>query len=154
MRLGLPAAVLLCGLLIVGCASQPKQTRTLYDRLGGEPAIRAVIDDFVDRGAADPKVNFTRAGTSMEWKPTPGNVEKLKLRLVQFVSVSAGATDLKYEGRDMLTTHAGMQIRPEEFDALAADLQWALDKNKVPAKEKQELMTIVASTKSVIVETK
>jgi hemoglobin len=147
-------SVLLFILAMLGCAGQNHGPRTLYDRLGGEPAIRAVVDDFVARAAADPKVNFARRGTPAEWKVNSANVDKLKERLVQFISVSTGATGVRYEGRDMMTVHAGMQITPAEFDAAAADLVVALDKNKVGLKEKQELMTIVASLRNVIVEQK
>ncbi len=39
------------------------QTRSLYDRLGGETAIEAVVDDFVGNVAADKRINgfFARA---------------------------------------------------------------------------------------------
>lgn len=30
---------------------------TLYERLGGQPAIDAVVDDFVANVAADPRIN-------------------------------------------------------------------------------------------------
>src|SRR5262249_20077180 len=36
--------------------------KSLWDRLGGEPAVRAVVHDFVLAAAPDPKVNFTRGG--------------------------------------------------------------------------------------------
>jgi hemoglobin len=58
----------------------------------------------------------------------------------------------KYEGRAMKPTHAGMGITEAEFRALAGDLIASLDKFKVPQKEKDELITIVASTKKDIVE--
>ncbi len=45
-----------------------------------------------------------------------------------------------------------MKIKGSEFDALAGDLAASLDKFKVPAKEKGELMTIAASTRPAIVE--
>src|SRR5689334_3265184 len=63
--------------------------KTLYARLGGEPAITAVIHDFVGRAAADPKVNFTRKGHQNQWDPTPENVAMLEKRLVQFVAHAA-----------------------------------------------------------------
>ena len=47
--------------------------KSLYDRLGGEPAIKAVVDEFVARGASDPKVNFTREGHPNHWNATPEN---------------------------------------------------------------------------------
>src|SRR5687768_1154592 len=56
----------------------PSGMKTLYERLGGEPAVTAVVEDFVGRAAADPKVNFTRKGTPYEWQATDANVAKLK----------------------------------------------------------------------------
>src|SRR5690242_2085649 len=59
---------------------------SLYDRLGGEPAIIAVVDDFVTRAAADPRVNLTREGHANHWDPTPENVDKLKDHVAQFIA--------------------------------------------------------------------
>jgi hemoglobin len=149
---------LLGSALLAGCAGQGTMAmkdqdgaKSLYERLGGEAAITAVVDDFVGRAAANPKVNFTRKGTSAEWNPSAENVARLKKHLVQFISMATGGPN-KYEGRAMKPTHAGMGITEAEFRALAGDLIASLDKFKVPQKEKDELITIVASTKKDIVE--
>jgi hemoglobin len=134
-------------------ASVAMPTKSLYERLGGEPALKLVVDDFVARAASDPKVNFTRKGTPMEWQATPENVAKLKVRLVQFISMATGGPS-KYEGRSMKAAHAGMKITDAEFNALAADLIAALDKYNVPKREKDELIAIVGTTKADIVEVK
>lgn len=126
---------------------------SLYDRLGGEAAIKAVIDDFVARAASNPKVNFTRKGTDAEWPATPENVAKLKTHLVNMVGMVTGGPQ-KYTGRDMKAAHAGMKITNAEFDALAGDLIATLDKFKVPAAEKSELLTIIGTTRDAIVEVK
>src|SRR4051812_25089248 len=42
--------------------------KPLYERLGGEKTIRAIVDDFVARVAADPKVNFPRDGHPNHWQ--------------------------------------------------------------------------------------
>src|SRR5262245_28688391 len=64
--------------------------KSLYERLGGKPAITAVVDDFVGRAASDPKVNFTRKGIpGAEWQATPENVAHLKAGLVDFVTMAA-----------------------------------------------------------------
>ena len=155
----LPAVVALA--LVAGCESSPKQAepkktpeptagKTLYERLGGEPALVAVVDDFVARGAADPRVNFTRKGSGQEWPATPGNVMRLKMLLVQFIASATGGPQ-KYTGRSMPETHKGMKITDAEFDALASDLKASLDKLKVPQQEQAELMMIVGSTRSQIV---
>jgi hemoglobin len=141
--------------LMAACQGNEKKdepaAKSLYERLGGEPAITAVVDDFVGRAASDPKVNFTRKGTAAEWSATAESVGKLKKHLVQFISMATGGPS-KYEGRAMKPVHAGMGITEAEFNALAGDLIASLDKFKVPQKEKDELIAIVASTKKDIVE--
>lgn len=124
---------------------------TLYDRLGGEPAIAAVVDTFVALAAADAALNFTRQGTANEWEATPENVELLKTRLVQFVGQATGGSQT-YEGRDMAAAHTGMAITNEEFDRLGGHLGAALDAYDVPEEEKQELFAIVETTRSSIVQ--
>jgi hemoglobin len=152
----LPLAGLALALTIataVGCnMNKSSSDKSLYDRLGGEAAISAVVSDFVDRAAADPKVNFTRQGVAgaPKWDPTPDNVAKLKLHLTQFVCVAAGGPQ-KYEGRPNKDVHTGMKITDDEFGAIAADLKASLDKFNVPQKEQDELLAAVASTKGDIV---
>ena len=127
------------------------ETKSLYERLGGETAIAAVVDDFVGRAASDPAVNFVRTGTPKEWDASPENVATLKEHLTQFLCSVTGGPQV-YEGKDLITTHAGMEISDEEFNALAADLQASLVSFNVPQKELDELMTIAASTRGQIVE--
>jgi truncated hemoglobin YjbI len=127
--------------------------RTLYDRLGGENAIRAVVDDFVTRALNDPKVNFTRKGTPAEWKATPENVDHVKKTAVELVGMVTGGPQ-RYTGKSMKEAHKGMEITQAEFDAFMADVKASLDKFNVPAKEQDELTKIVASTAPDIVEKK
>jgi hemoglobin len=126
---------------------------TLYERLGGEPAIRAVVKDFVVRSSTNPKVNFSREGIpgAKTWDPTPENVKKVEDRLVQFIANVTGGP-IKYEGADMQTAHKGMKITNAQFDAIAADLAASLKKFNVPEKETKELMTLAAGTRQAIVE--
>jgi len=142
-------AVLLGTILLSSAWAQQKAAeKSLYERLGGEPAITAVVEDFVGRAAADPKVNFFRDG-----KYKGIDVPRLKRQIVEFIGQATGGPQ-KYTGRDMKQTHKGMKITNAEFDAIAADLAASLDKFKVPAKEKNELLTIVGTTRKDIVEAK
>ena len=50
----------------------------------------------------------------------------------------------------MKDAHAGMGITGAEFDALVGDLVGALDKFKVPAKEKSELLGALGPMKTDI----
>ena len=164
-----PLALLIAGALVVGvaagCGKDEKKSdsrsaaktstmdasgQTLWDRLGGEQAVTAVVHEFVTTGAADPKVNFTRKGTPREWEASPANVKKLERRLVEFISQNTGGP-IKYQGRDMVSSHTGMNISDAEFDALAGHLVKALDKFKVKPADRDELVKIVASTRPQIV---
>lgn len=122
----------------------------LWDRLGGEAAVKAVVKDFVARTAANPKVNFLRDG---KFKLDAKGLERLETLLVELVSETTGGP-LKYTGRSMKESHAGMKITEDEFTAIAGDLIATLEKFKVPKAEINELVKIVASTKDAIVEVK
>jgi len=129
---------------------EPSPKKPLWDRLGGEKAVRAVVHDFVGAAATDSKVNFLRDG---KFKLDAKGVEHLEQLLVELISATSGGP-LKYSGRDMKTAHAGMKITDAEFDALASDLIATLKKFKVPQAEIDELVGIVASTRKDIVEKK
>jgi hemoglobin len=115
--------------------------KPLYERLGGLPAIQAVIDDFVANLAADARINKQFAQT---------DIPRLKKNLVDQVCQATGGP-CKYTGLDMKTAHKGMKITDADFNALVEDLAKSLDKFKVPAKEKNELLTALASMKPDIV---
>ncbi|MBL9017460.1 MAG: hypothetical protein JNL83_24945 [Myxococcales bacterium] len=122
-------------------AAPPAKARSLYDRLGGLPAIQAVVAEFVANIAGDARINqrFFNA-----------DLEGLKKLLSDFVCMATGGP-CKYTGRDMTTTHAGMDLVDEEFGALVEDLVKALDKFKVPDQEKGELIGALGPLKPQIV---
>jgi hemoglobin len=121
---------------------------SLWKELGGEPAVKAVVHDFVTLAAKNPKVDFTRGG---KFKLDDEAVAKLEQSLVDFIST---ATDgpAAYTGKDMKAAHAGMKITDAQFDALAADLIEALKKHKVPQETIDELLKVVGTTRKDIVE--
>lgn len=114
----------------------------LFERLGGKPAITAVVDEFVARVAADKRINLRFINT---------DIPQLKVYLVDFVCVATGGP-CKYEGRDMHGAHAGMQLVDEEFGALVEDLAGALVTLKVGTREQNEIVAALGPLKSQIVE--
>ena len=137
-------AVLLTG---VSFAQTAKSEKSLYDRLGGKPAVDAVANGLVDRILADKRINkwFAHAASS------PENTKAYKAKLADFICVSVGGP-CKYTGMDMVTAHKGRGVTSEAFDAVAEDLSAQLDQLKVPAKEKKEVMDLVGSLKKSIVQ--
>lgn len=149
MLLAMPMAV------TTGCSKQEEPAPTvaaqpeaaapetsLYDRLGGEAAIKAVVDEFVAYVGADTRINNYFANADLE---------RLKGHLVNQIGQASGGPQ-QYTGRDMKTAHAGMGIDEPAFNALVEDLVKALDKFAVPEKEKGELLAVLGSMKGDIVE--
>lgn len=136
------AFVAILAALSSACSSmQPAPQKSLYDRLGGKPAIQAVVDDFIGNVAADPRINGFFANT---------NIPRLNSMLVNQICEATGGP-CKYTGRDMKSAHAGMGVTDAHFNALVEDLAKSLNKFKVPEKEKNELLTALASMKGDIV---
>jgi len=122
--------------------TKAKNEKPLYLRLGGKTAIAKVVDDFVGHVAADTRINRFFAHT---------DIPHLKMELVNQIC-EAGGGPCKYTGKSMKEAHQGMGISTADFNALVEDLVWALDKNKVGEKEKNELLAILGPMKSDIVE--
>ena len=146
------AVGLIGGFFLAGCGSDKKTAATtttaaagakkLYDRLGGNPAITAVIADFVDNNVAkDARINKFFANTDLT---------KLKKLLVEQVAAGTGGPE-KYTGRSMKESHAGLKIGVADFNALVEDLVKSLDKFKVPEAEKTELLNVLGPMKGDIV---
>src|SRR5215831_7377674 len=127
----------------------PAKEKSLYDRLGGKPAITAVVDEFVGRVAADARINkyFMAAASD------PEHLASFKMKLVDQICEASGGP-CKYKGMDMKSAHAGMTITASDFDALVEDLVAALDKFKVDGEEKQQLLGVLGPMKSDIVANK
>lgn len=103
---------------------------SLYERLGGKPAITVVVDDFVGNVLADDLIKARFAAT---------DGPAFKGKLVDQICEATGGP-CKYTGKNMKESHAGMKISDAEFTALVNDLKKALDKNKVGAREQTELL--------------
>ncbi len=123
--------------------------RSLYERLGGKPALTAVVDEFVARVAADTRINTFFAATAAD----PARLATFKGRLVDQICEASGGP-CKYTGKDMKAAHKGMGISGADFGALVQDLVAALDKFKVPEKEKGELLGALGPMQPQIVEKK
>jgi hemoglobin len=120
--------------------------KSLYDRLGGKKAITAVVDEFVGRVAADTRINAFFAATAGD-KP---RLAKFKGNLVDQICQASGGP-CKYMGKDMKSAHMGMGVSSADFDALVEDLVGALDKFKVGAHEKEQLLGALSPMKAAIV---
>ncbi len=141
----LAAAVIAFGLapLMIAADAQP----SLYERLGGQPAVQAVANDLIDRILKDERVNqwFVHAATS------PENEAEYRAKLTDFLCQSTGGP-CKYKGRDMVEAHQGRGITTEAFNAVVEDLVASLAKFKVPQKEQDDVLKLLGGLKPAIVQ--
>jgi hemoglobin len=123
---------------------------TLFERLGGVYAIAVVVDDFIDRVMADPRLNANPAVDEAHHKVPPAGFKYL---VTEMVCWATGGPQ-RYTGRTMADSHKHLNITPGEWLAFMDDLQQTMDKFQVPPREQAELRAIVESTYGDIVTAK
>lgn len=111
-------------------------TQSLYQRLGGKPALEAAVDRFYERVLADPRIAHFFTTVDMDTQ---------RKKQKRFLAVAFGA-DERWDGQDMRKAHAHLKLTEEHFGAVAEALQGTLEDLGVPAELIGEVMTIAAST--------
>lgn len=119
--------------------------KSLYERLGGYDAIRAVVNDLLPRLQADPLL-------ARFWQNRGADgIEREKQLLVDFLCAQAGGP-MYYTGRDMVLSHRGMKISERDWSAFIGHLNATLDAFKVPQAERADVVAFIQSTPVEIVE--
>jgi hemoglobin len=133
---------------------------SLYERLGGAFAIAAVIDHFSDavvrnpiagQGSRDPELD--------EWSTNDlDRLPGLKFMRTLWVCEVAGGPQV-YAATKPGETHLGLEeahrsleIAPDIFDEVAAELSRSLDHFSVPEREKEEVLAAFAAHKGEVTE--
>lgn len=117
------------------------QTPTsLYEKLGGQQAIKQVVDDFYKDVLADDTVNHFFAHTDME---------KQRRHQTAFISYALGGP-AQYTGRSMEKAHAGLNLQPEHFDAIVKHLSDALAEHRVSSEEIDTVIERVETLKEAV----
>lgn len=107
---------------------------SLYQQFGGQPGLVKLMDDFMARLLADPRMNPFFKDV---------NQQHVKDQLVaQFCEVSGGPCKLK--GPDMKKVHAGMDIDRSAFNALVEVLQQAMDAQGIPFSAQNRMLAQLA----------
>lgn len=121
------------------------ENKTLYQRLGGYDAITAVIDELLPRVRGDQRI-------AHYWQHRGDDrLRRSKQLLIDFLcSVSGGP--VFYMGRDMLTTHKGMNISEPDWAAFMEHVDATLEVFKIPQAERDDLVALIEGTKANMVE--
>jgi len=133
-------------LLIQVLAAAQEKPVSLYQRLGGYDAVAAVVDDWLGRMSNDPSFTKFRTGYSHD------TMKRRRQLTVNYICQATGGPCF-YAGRNMKAGHTGLGITESEWEAALKHLASALDKFKVPQKEKDEVLAMISGLKMDIVET-
>lgn len=113
---------------------------SLYQRLGGAERIAAVVEEALDRHAANPLLAPRFRGKDLP---------RLKQLGTQFFCMGSGGPQ-RYEGRDMRAAHAGMNISEQEFMAAIDDIVAALKGQGVALPEVGEVVGVLYGMKEEV----
>ena len=114
----------------------------LYDRLGQEAGLARIAARAVALWRADPRVQADFADI---------NPDRLQKRLTDQLCQLAGGPCV-YKGRSMHDAHAGLQLDQRRFNAVAEDLQDAMDAEGVPYWTQNHLLALLAPMQRDVVE--
>jgi hemoglobin len=116
---------------------------SLYDRLGGEEKIRAIVVDLLALHHKNPAI-ATRYDNAKK-----SDAEIIDL-VVDLLGSETGGPQ-QYTGMDMETAHKGMNCSEAEFVAVLDDLLAALARHGIGELEKAEVLALNYALKDQIV---
>ena len=111
---------------------------TLFERLGGKDGITRLVTDIVDNHYRNPLIR-----SRFEQIKDRAAVER---HSVEFLCAGSGGPQA-YTGRDMVTTHKGMNINEQELIAAIDDIVTAMTKNQLEQSVQNEVVAILYSLK-------
>ena len=126
-RLALMAALLLIG-------ASPAHADSLYNDLGQKPGIERLVTQAVKVWSTDPRVGPTFEETNM--------VRFKRLFVDQICMISGG--DCQYTGRSMADAHKGLHLATVQFNAIAEDVQTAMEQLDIPYSVQNRLLALLA----------
>ncbi|WP_330281645.1 group I truncated hemoglobin [Streptomyces sp. NBC_00588] len=94
----------------------PAATPTLFEQLGGEEAVGAVVDLFYDKVLSDPDLQPYFTGVDLD---------RLKQHQRRFIGQALGATR-PYSGRSMRKAHEHLDVTEDAFGRVVTHLAGAL----------------------------
>ena len=120
--------------------------QSLYEKLGGAQKIKMIVDDIVDAHLN----NSVISARFMPYLERPEYVEQVKQHMCDLLGMGAGGPE-KYSGRDMETTHEGMNISEEEFTAALDDILMVLDNHGIGNHAKNEVLGMLYAMKDEVI---
>ena len=119
---------------------------SLYERLGGEEELITIVDEVLEAHMSNPTIS----ARFLPYLERPEYVQQLKKHRVNFFCAGAGGPQ-QYGGRDMTTTHRGMNINATEYMCVIDDIMEVLDKHGKSEDTKKDVLAILYSLKGLMI---
>jgi hemoglobin len=129
----------------ISAQTQPQETKTLFERLGGTIGITAIVDDVIEAHMNNPAIN----ARFIPYLDQPERFAEIRQHTIEFFSAGSGGP-VEYKGRDMPTTHQGMNISAAEYMHVIDDIMGVLQKHKIDEESKKDVLAILWSLKETI----
>ena len=130
----LRAAALVASLALLPAAGRAQQADTLFADLGGHDGLSRIIDASARIWLDDDRIKATFADSNMP--------RLSRLLYDQLCHVSGGGCD--YRGQDMAKAHRAMHLHQVQFNALAEDMQTAMDRLGIAFSTQNRLVALLA----------
>jgi hemoglobin len=114
---------------------------TIYEAIGGRPALTVAVDDFYARLVADPVLGRFFAG---------GVGARHRAYVVTILGEALGGPE-RYRGPELTAAHRGLGISDAHFDRAAGCLDATLTSLGVPRDLADRILGIVAGLRPAVV---
>lgn len=115
---------------------------SLYERLGRNQGITRIVHDVMEAHLSNPAVKARFENVK--------DLDHAKRMATEFFCAGCGGPE-PYSGRDMLSTHKGMNISEQEYMAVMDDIVGALRRNDVDDATRSEVVGVLYSLKDQII---
>lgn len=115
---------------------------SLYERLGGGDGIGRIVEDVMAAHLQNPAVQARFRNIK--------DLEHAKRMAREFFCAGSGGPE-SYTGRDMLTTHRGMNISEQEYLAVTDDIMGALEAHGIDEVTRRDVLAILYALKGQII---
>lgn len=127
---------------LAACQSVSNESATLYNKLGGNAGVTAIVHGTLQYTLKDERIAHTFENSNVD------RVEKLIIE--QICDLSGGPC--KYSGMTMKTSHTGLGLTSMHFNALVENMQKAMSDENVPYRVQNQLLALLAPMHRDVIE--
>ena len=119
--------------------------QTLYERLGKVEGITLIVDDVIEAHMNNPEISEI----FISYKEQPERLSSIRQHTIDFFTAGSGGP-AEYMGRDMPSTHKGMNINAHQYMCVMDDILSVLEEHEIDETAKKDVLAILWSLKGTI----